>query len=170
MTVRDLLGIQEGQIVIIGVVSDTHRNRYMIQTALENILNCDLVIHLGDNVQDVDEIAAKFKGKIINVKGNCDFSVSTASERIEIIEEKKFFITHGHTYNVKYNLNNLKVKAAEIEADVVLYGHTHVSEILFERGIWYINPGSAAFSRKGRNSIAFIDIVNGNINPYIKSL
>lgn len=156
--------------MLIGVISDTHRDHYMIQTALEYLIDCDLVIHLGDNVQDVDEIAEKFTGKIINVKGNCDFSVLVPSERIEIIDGKKFFITHGHHYAVKYGLNSLKTKAMQVEADVALYGHSHISEITFEEGIWYINPGSAAFSRKGPNSIAFIDISNGNINPYIKTL
>lgn len=156
--------------MLIGVVSDTHRDHYMIQTALEYVKSCDVVIHLGDNVQDVSEIAQKFKGKIINVKGNCDFSVDVPTERVEIIEEKKFFITHGHTYDVKYTLNNLKGKARELNADVVLYGHTHISQIIFEEGIWYINPGSAAYSRRGDNSIAIIDISNSIINPYIKTL
>lgn len=154
----------------IGVVSDTHRDHYMIQTALEYLKNCDVLIHLGDNVQDVSEIAQKFNGKIINVKGNCDFSVEVPTERVEVIEGKKFFVTHGHTYDVKYTLNNLKEKAIEINADIVLYGHSHISEIIFEDGIWYINPGSAAFSRRGKNSIAFIDISNSIINPYLKTL
>lgn len=137
---------------------------------MEYLKNSDLIIHLGDNVQDTDIIAETFKGRIIKVKGNCDFSVFEPSEKVEIIENKKFLITHGHTYDVKYNLNELKFGAKTIGADVALYGHTHISSIDYEEGIWYINPGSASFSRRGNNSIAFIEIVEGRIHPNIKTL
>lgn len=156
--------------MLIGVVSDTHRDYYMIQTAMEYLKYSDLIIHLGDNVQDVEIMAENYKGRIISVRGNCDFSVMEPSEKIEMIENKKFLVTHGHTYDVKYSLNSLKFKAKDIGAEVALYGHTHIPMIDFEEGIWYINPGSAAFSRRGDNSIAFINIKEGIIHPNIKTL
>ena len=36
-----------------------------------------MLIHLGDNVEDIAIIKKYYKGRIINVKGNCDFSTST---------------------------------------------------------------------------------------------
>lgn len=156
--------------MIIGVISDTHRHTWVIENAIKKLEGSDIIIHLGDNVQDVKEISKYYKGPIINVKGNCDFAVDTPSERVEIIAGKKFFITHGHRYDVKYDLSRLRYKALEIEADVVLFGHSHVSKIAYEDGIWFVNPGSPALSRDGFNSVASIKIEKDKINPSIKGV
>ncbi|MBC2582727.1 metallophosphoesterase [Clostridium sp. DJ247] len=156
--------------MLIGVISDTHRYTWIIKDIIENLKSCDMIIHLGDNVQDVDEILKYYKGPIVNVKGNCDFAVDVPSERTENIEGKKFLITHGHIFDVKYDLSRLRYRALEIEADIVLFGHTHVSKISFEDGIWFVNPGSPILSRDGFNSVATIEIVDGKVNPSIKGV
>lgn len=155
--------------MLIGVLSDTHRCGWAIEKAVKKLMlnDIDMLIHLGDNVQDVIEIEKHFKGKIINVKGNCDSLVSMPSERIEVIENKKFFITHGNKYEVKHTTSYLKEKASEIQADVVLYGHTHISSIIFEDGIWFINPGSPAAPRDGFPSAALVEIVQGEVKADI---
>lgn len=153
--------------MLVAVVSDTHRNSGSLKKVVNKVKNADILIHLGDNVDDVDELRLNFDNKIINVRGNCDFSVTAPVERIEEIGGKRIFITHGHRYGVKYNLMKLRYKAMEVEADVVLYGHTHISEINYEEGIWYINPGSAAVSRGKYNSIALIDINGDKIDPKV---
>lgn len=156
--------------MLIGIVSDTHRLNGYIKKACEYLKDCDLVIHLGDNIEDAAKIKQYYKGKVINVRGNCDFTKDVPSERIEIIENKKFFITHGHNYNVKSNMINLKYKALEIGADIALFGHTHIAEIVEDDGILFINPGSVSMPRSGKNSIAFIEIIDGNIHANIKTL
>lgn len=156
--------------MLIGVISDTHRYNWVIENAVKKLGLVDVLIHLGDNVQDIKEIKKYYKGKIINVKGNCDFSVDIPSEKVEIIENKKFFITHGHRYDVKYDISRLRYRALEIGADVVLYGHTHISKISFEDGIWFVNPGSPAAPRDGFFSVATINIDNNVINASIKAL
>ncbi|NEZ46836.1 metallophosphoesterase [Clostridium niameyense] len=154
----------------IGVISDTHRYIYDINFLLEELGNVDVIIHLGDNVEDVKSIYKYYDGKIINVRGNCDFNLSAPLELVEEIEGKRFLITHGHKYNVKYSLANLRYKALEVEADVVLFGHTHVSQIEFMDNIWFINPGSVSLPRDGGKSIGIITIENGQIKPIIKRI
>lgn len=156
--------------MLIGVVSDTHKSKWVFDNVYAKLKNVDLLIHLGDNVKDVDEFKNYFSCPIINVRGNCDFSTTTPSETIEVIEGKTFFITHGHNYNVKYTLLNLLYKAKEMGADVVLYGHTHISQILFQEGIWIVNPGSPSLARDGFNSVATIEIKDGKVHPSIISL
>ncbi|WP_010234483.1 YfcE family phosphodiesterase [Clostridium arbusti] len=156
--------------MIIGILSDTHRINGYIKKACEYVKDCNLLIHLGDNIEDVEEIKKYYKGKIIKVSGNCDYTDKVPKERIEIIENKKLFITHGHEYNVKNSLVNLKYKALEIGADIVLFGHTHVAKIVEDEGILFINPGSVSMPRNGQNSIAFIEIIDGNIHANIKTL
>ncbi|MCG4580061.1 metallophosphoesterase family protein [Clostridium cochlearium] len=156
--------------MLIGVVSDIHRQTWIVERVMEVLGNIDVLIHLGDNIQDVKEIKKFFKGKILNVKGNCDYSNSIPSDIIENIDGHRFLITHGHNYDVKYSLTRLKEKALKEKADIVLYGHTHISKIIYEEGIWFINPGSPVLARDGKNSVALIEIKNYSINPSIKSI
>jgi uncharacterized protein len=156
--------------LLIGVISDTHRYKWVIEDAVKKMGEVDMIIHLGDNVQDVEEIAKYFKGKIINVKGNCDLSKSVPVEIIEIIDGKKFLITHGHRYDVKNSMTRLKFKALEVSADVVLFGHSHVSGIAYEDGIWFVNPGSPAVPRDGFFSVALIKLEEGEVKASIIEL
>lgn len=156
--------------MLIGVVSDTHRHTWILDRVMEKFTDIDLLIHLGDNIQDVKEFDKFYKGKIINVKGNCDYSNTVPSETIEEIEGHKFFITHGHNYDVKNGLSRLKYKAMEVDAKVVLFGHTHISQIIYEEGIWFVNPGSPVLARDGFNSIALIQVDGDKINASIKAI
>ncbi len=156
--------------MVIGVISDTHRYIWVIENAIKKIGKVDVIVHLGDNVQDIKEVSKYYNGPIINVKGNCDFAVDVPSEKVEIIGNKKVFITHGHRYDVKYDLARIRYKALELEADIVLFGHTHISQIAYEDGIWFVNPGSPAVPRDGFNSVAIIKIEDGKINPSIKAI
>lgn len=151
----------------IGVISDTHRIISSIEKLKGEIKGVDVLIHLGDNVDDISIIKKYYKGKIINVKGNCDFSTTVPDDRLEEIDGKKFFLTHGHRYGVKDNLSRLRYKALETGADIVLYGHTHIAKIDFEEGVWYINPGSASLPRDGNRSYVIISINQEKIEPKV---
>lgn len=154
--------------MLIGVVSDTHRDETALKKVVEEIKNLDVVIHLGDNVADAEEIKDLINNKIVYVKGNCDIMANEPTELIEEFHGVRILITHGHKYNVKNTLTELKYRAQQLEADIALFGHTHISEISFEDGIWLINPGSAALPRDGHRSIAIICIEDGEISPSIK--
>ncbi|MCY6355802.1 metallophosphoesterase [Clostridium sp. ZS2-4] len=156
--------------MLIGVVSDTHRDKSVFQKVAEVLQDTDLIIHLGDNVQDVEGIKEYYKKKIINVRGNCDFGKKEPLELLEEVEGVKIFITHGHNYDVKYNILKLKYRAEELGADIALFGHTHVSVIEYEEGIWFMNPGSASLPRDAYSSVAIIEINDRKINPGIKLL
>jgi putative phosphoesterase len=149
----------------IGVISDTHRDKSSIEQLGSKIGGLDMLIHLGDNVEDIAIIKKYYSGTIINVKGNCDFFRGTPNDRVEEICGKKVFLTHGHRYDVKDNLLKLRGKALEVGATIVLYGHTHIGQIDFQEGIWYINPGSVALPRDIGRSFAIINIQEESIEP-----
>lgn len=153
--------------MLIAVVSDTHRDSYTIKEVLKKIEKADLLIHLGDNVSDAVELSSKFKGRTIYVKGNCDYAPSVPSELVEEIEGKRFFITHGHNYGVKQSIGLLKQKAEQEGAHIALYGHTHISSVIYEGGIYFINPGSPYEPRDRSETIAMIEIKDGKINPWL---
>jgi putative phosphoesterase len=154
----------------IAVISDTHRNLYALNQVSKMIQDTDMIIHLGDNTDDVEVIKKNYKGKVISVRGNCDFSAFIPVERIEEIEGKKLFLTHGHKYDVKYSLLRLKYRAKELGADIVLFGHTHQTLELFEDGIWFINPGSAALPRDSFQSIAILELEENKVQVSLKNI
>ncbi|WP_251862041.1 metallophosphoesterase [Clostridium sp. Marseille-Q2269] len=154
----------------IGVISDTHRYIGDVNHFINVLGNVDLIVHLGDNVEDVKILSSVYRGKIINVRGNCDFSKVAPSELIEEIGGKRFFITHGNKYDVKYDLSRLRYRALELGVDIVLFGHTHVSQIEYIDGIWFINPGSPSLPRNGVKSVAIIGLEGDKIVPVIKNI
>ena len=66
---------------------------------------------------------------------------------------KRIFALHGHTRQVKYGLQMLAEAAKEKQADLVLYGHTHMPKVDYIDGIYYLCPGSI---RQGSYGLADI--------------
>lgn len=154
----------------IAVVSDTHRDKDTMNRISELIENADMLIHLGDNVDDAETLEEIFKKKTISVRGNCDFRTRVPEELVEEIDGIRVLVTHGHNYNVKNNLLQLLYRAEELNVDMVLFGHTHIPEITFQSGIWLINPGSASLPRNGGKTIVFIELKGGEISPSIEKI
>ena len=152
--------------MLIVVVSDTHGNENTILKIRNEIKerNVNYMIHLGDNIDDAEKIVDGLDCTFYGVKGNCDLA-NFPDELIVKIENKKFFITHGHKYGVKMGLNNIFYKGKEVEVDAVLFGHTHIKIISKEDGLWIINPGSPSLPKDRVPSIAFIEIKGNEIYP-----
>ena len=145
----------------IAVVSDTHRLSNHIKLAKKLIKNADVLIHLGDVTDDLDELTDGFNGEVYAVRGNCDFSRKYPKEQLLVLDGKKIFITHGDTYGVKYGLTEIFFRAKEINADIVLFGHTHQRFIAEEEGILFMNPGSVSLPRYLGKSLGFIILEEG---------
>ncbi|HBC30752.1 MAG TPA: metallophosphoesterase [Clostridiales bacterium] len=155
------------------VMSDSHN--VILNSQIEDIKKegvFDLLIHCGDKYNDAEKFAEKLHiEKVLNVPGNCDMSIiGKESIIIQEIEGKKFIITHGHTHNVKLNLNKLKDYAKKNKADIVLYGHTHKAQNEFIDNILYFNPGSTIFPKDGRASFGVIEITKDSFNSRIVPL
>ena len=155
------------------VMSDSHN--VILNSQIELIKKegvFDLLIHCGDKFNDAQRFAEELHiENVLNVPGNCDFSlIGQNTTIIKEIEGKKFIITHGHIHNVKLNLNKLKDFAKKNKADIVVYGHTHKSQNEFIDNILYFNPGSTVFPKDGKESFGIIEIKEGNINSRIVSL
>jgi len=142
----------------IAVLSDTHGNRSLMNRAVEKIQHCDVVIHLGDNDRDVEYLKRYVDLPFHVVKGNCDFGSKAPNELCQYIGGKKVLITHGHKYNVKYSLMSLMYKGEEEEADIILFGHTHVAMKEYNQNILIMNPGSVGNPRMGPATIGLIEI------------
>lgn len=156
--------------MIAGVVSDSHGDLHSLKKAVNSMQNVDVLIHLGDYSRDAYILSKEINREIIYVKGNCDFQADADCDKTIILEGKKIFITHGHNYNVKYDYLDLYFKAQEIEADLVLFGHTHQSEIFEKDGILFVNPGSISRPRGQNQSYAMIYIEKGVVLPRLVNI
>lgn len=148
----------------IGIISDTHGNKQCMDEAISYLMDCDLIIHAGDNFSDSKYIHSVTKIGMMAVKGNCDFD-NVEDELIFDIEDKNIFLCHGDKYGVKYGLEQLEEKAKEVEANIVIFGHTHTPLCIEKDNILYINPGSVSIPRNvNYKSMAILYIDNDNIS------
>ncbi|WP_290459838.1 metallophosphoesterase [Romboutsia ilealis] len=147
----------------IGILSDTHMIKECIDKAIPYLKNCGLIIHAGDNFSDSKYIHNITKVGVMAVKGNCDFD-NVEDELIFDIEDKVIFLCHGDKYNVKYGLNEIEIKAKSINADIVIFGHTHIPLKFEKDNILYLNPGSISLPREvDYKSFFIMNLENDNI-------
>lgn len=135
------------------VFSDSHSNYKNIKEAISlQRGSLDGVIFLGDGVRDIEKIKNEYSEfAFFIVKGNCDFMINEyEAERVLDLDGTRLLITHGHLYSAKSGYARLAYRARELEADAVLFGHTHqpCDDILEIHGksIRLFNPGSIGYS------------------------
>lgn len=172
-------GKRAGDYVKIGLLSDTHGIVEPAFRALEIMGPVDLLIHAGDHYRDATIIAASLDAPLHAVVGNCDSRLEGPEEKLLELEGVRIYITHGHKYNVKMSLFRLYSRAVELQAAVVVYGHTHVSGYGYtpspgcpsREGLLMINPGSVSKPRDGDNySFGLLEINDGVVKPCILCL
>ena len=129
------------------VISDSHRRSGNIRRILDAQQSARHVFFLGDVTGDIEDVIRLYPDKTFHiVSGNCDIFSSYPSSEIANIAGHGIFFTH---------------------CDIALYGHTHASKVLYEDGMYVVNPGSCAEPRDGSKSYAVIDIEENGIMPII---
>ena len=152
------------------VLSDTHGDIDNARKAIVKNSDVNLIIHLGDYFRDAQKLNEEFPDIPIEyIYGNSDFMVdNTPAEKILEIAGKRIFITHGHRYSVKWDYEKLFNKAYEVSADILLFGHTHVADVVENERCFILNPGSISDSRDNSGeSYAIIEIVGDNVKPQL---
>ena len=123
----------------IAIISDSHGNCEGIDKIFRE-LDFDYLFFLGDGLRDLGEYINL--QNVYAVCGNCDFFSVEPNEREFVLENNKFFITHGNAYGVKYSLHSIISEAINRGANYVLFGHTHNKYIEEIDGMKIINPGT----------------------------
>ena len=130
------------------IVSDTHGYHRNLDRALESAGAVDMFIHLGDVEGGEEYINAVVACEKHIVRGNNDFFSELPKEDEFYIGEKKVFITHGHTYCVSLDPQQVKEEGRARSADIVMFGHTHRPYLEQNPDITVLNPGSLSFPRQ----------------------
>lgn len=155
------------------VVSDTHGYNGNLYKAIEREKPFDLLIHCGDLSMTIEELSDFVDCPVFACAGNNDFFYNLKQEELFKIYDHTALLLHGHRQGVSYGIDNLLYKAAERDADIVLFGHTHVPFIDEIDGITVINPGSLTYPRQERHIETYVVInatSDGEIEADIKYL
>ena len=150
-------------------ISDSHGAAGAVLDVLYDNPTAKHVFFLGDGLNDITDIFPIFNDRTFyTVLGNCDFNPFYKLSDTAVLENKKIFYTHGHIFNVKNSLLPLKKEADKINADIILYGHTHTAGYEFYGTRLILCPGSINPNKSSFASYALISIENGQIIPTIK--
>ena len=149
------------------VFSDSHRNLQNMRRAVE-AEQPDSLLHLGDHEDDARQLAQEFPQlPLLQVCGNCDAGWSE-EKLVRRLGGAVFFLTHGHRYGVKYGLLRAELAAREANADVLLFGHTHLPYCDWHNGLWLVNPGTC--SGHGPATYAVIQVEDGVVRPELRTM
>lgn len=129
--------------MIIYVFSDSHgSNQEMIDILAKN--PPDAVIHLGDGHQDAKDASYVYDNiPFYMVPGNCDFQCTLPPIQSLTLEDTKLLFSHGHHWQVKQRLDIAQEYARQQEAQILLFGHTHIPLCEDLGDLWMLNPGPA---------------------------
>jgi len=148
-------------------MSDSHGSVSNIFDAIE-IEAPDVVLHLGDYAFDCNDAGLMFPDVMLrSVRGNSDRRSPGLDIDEFLMDNKRFFITHGHLFGVKISKISIAKEAVNRNADVVLFGHTHNPFYSYNDGIILLNPGSIG---SGGKMYAVLELENGEVKHEFKHL
>ena len=136
------------------IFSDSHgRVDAMREVIARQIRAPHAILFAGDGVRDTEQIGGDVHWSAVS--GNCDFFCRDYPETLLLpMGGHRVLLTHGHRFGVKEGLERLMRYATVADADVVIYGHTHLphlqvlesgtvlGERTLERPMYLFNPGS----------------------------
>ena len=143
------------------VLADTHGHNARIALALNRFTDTDMIIHLGDYSRDAELIRTITKRPVYAVRGNCDIGAQAEPELLMTWEGVRVLVVHGHRQNVKSTLLNLGLYALEQQANIALFGHTHMPAEQYYQSVLLFNPGSLGEPRDMRPSVGLLTLDQG---------
>jgi uncharacterized protein len=155
------------------VLSDTHNSVALCEQALKPEHPAELLIHLGDYVEDGAQLSERLGLELVAVRGDNDFTEGPL-ERELTINGVKMFLSHGHHYDIDDGLDRIYDEARQRGARLVLFGHSHQPGIFDRDGVTLFNPGSLYLAEKEKSfgvmrletSRIFLGIYNLNRKGY----
>ena len=158
------------------IISDSHGRSDLVCEVIDRT-NPDAILFTGDGLRDLSYVDPSCE--VYAVRGNCDlvtFSCAVEGdcpeETLVMISGARILLMHGHRYGVKSGLGSAIARAAERNADVLVFGHTHRPAELcirpdadsgygacLQKPLWVFNPGSLGYG----GSFGTLTIRNGQI-------
>lgn len=132
---------------MITVVSDTHgeSGHRLEGRTLEAVREADLVVHAGDLM--TESVLDAFESEcasFVAVRGNNDPPLDRLPrERVVEHDGVRLALVHGH----QHHATSMTMFGREVDADLVVFGHSHQPTFAARGEIPRLNPGSHAHPR-----------------------
>ena len=155
--------VRAPRVTMIGVISDTHG--LLRPEAVEILKTCQFILHLGDiGKPDILEHLSRI-APVFAVRGNIDkgsWASSLPLQEVVEIANRLFYLVHS--------IDDLDLDPSG-GFHAVLYGHSHIPEKAYKRGVLYFNPGSAGPKRFNLPvSLGKISLMNDQFDAQIINL
>jgi len=145
----------------IGIISDSHDNLPKIEKAVQvfNKNKVDFVLHAGDftapfTIPKLKALSCDWRGVFGNNDGERNGLSGISEGKIQEgplrIELGKIRITLIHDIN--------KIDPKIIETDLVVFGHTHKTEVKKIDSRLVINPGECGGWLTGKSTVAIVEL------------
>jgi len=151
----------------IGIISDTHDNLPQIKKAIEifNREKVELVLHAGDFVSPFTVLEFKnLNCPLKGVFGNNDGDKLYLQEKFKGIGEiypSPYETNIDHKNIIMLHKEKLIDALAESQKyEVIIYGHTHRTDLRKIGKTLIINPGECGGWLSGKSTIALLDLAN----------
>mgnify|MGYP000936401657 CR=1 FL=1 len=165
----------------IGIISDTHGNVDVWDTAMQIFKGAEIILHAGDVLYhpprmccsegyNIPELANRINESTIPIviaRGNCDAEVYEELLQIPVLSPYAFVqhaglrivVQHGHTL-IPQSMQSL---AEKYRADIFITGHTHTPVIERMGEAVHINPGSPSIPKLMKNGcpLPTVGIIEG---------
>lgn len=154
--------------MLIGLISDTHipdRARELPKNVISAFQNVDLILHAGDltSMEVIDELEKI--APTIAIQGNMDRAAGIILPNAKVIEAEgiKIGIAHGEVYP-RVDTQQLLYLAKQLDADILVTGHSHQPKIEQIDGILLLNPGSPIVPRLADRTVMLLEINNKDVD------
>ena len=140
----------------IGLLSDTHSKKGRSQKVIDHLVQegAEFLIHAGDIVKP--EVLEQLKNsglRYVAVYGNNDAGLIEYHTEYNLVQEPHYFKLGDASFklmHLPFYMNG--------DAEVIIFGHTHVFECDFKNRTLFINPGEACARDKSFSSCAMLEI------------
>lgn len=142
----------------IGILSDTHKKEGRSQKLIDHLINqgATFLIHAGDIVKkEILDQMSNTGLHYVAVYGNNDARLVEYHTRYNLVQEPHYFKLSG----VKFKLMHLPFYMSA-DAEIVIFGHTHVFECDFKNKTLFLNPGECCARDEPYSSGAMLEITD----------
>jgi putative phosphoesterase len=166
--------LQESPAKIVGLISDTHvpiRARHIPKEVFKIFENVDFIVHAGDLVQlsVIDELEQL--APVLAVFGNMDGpEIRGKLQKLNSFKVFDWKIGVMHNPSALFGIGKMREIARKNGFKVMVYGHTHNSNVRWEGDTLFINPGSPTNPVPrfiAKPSVALLRVTKERITPEI---
>lgn len=161
--------------MIVAILGDTHLprgSRSLPEECVTRLRAADLILHTGDHSSTASLEALRALGpRVETVFGNADEPALRETLPKELVVEagvERIGLVHIPGPRVG---REGRLRARFPGCAVVVYGHTHVPEVVLHEGVWLLNPGSPTERRRSPNhTMIELRIVGKRLEPALITL